>query len=150
MLLQAGGANVLTEKLRQQILELYKESPRARLIAIQLKLPVAVVRRVINRVYPSAEAYPPNLVRDVILASRAGFVIKQVADRFGISESKVKRIRAEALSARERQPLGRPGSQLTQADDVRIRRKVRQFLRGLSQDENVGYTTLRRRLKKIL
>jgi AraC-like DNA-binding protein len=141
---------VPTEKQRDQILALYRESPRVLLIAKQMNLPVATVQRVIAKTYPSAEAYPPNLVRDVTLASRAGFSVKEIAERFGLSESKTKRIRSQAVATREQWPLGRPGRKLTARDDIRIRRKAREFVRALSQEENVTVRTLRARLKKAL
>jgi DNA-binding IclR family transcriptional regulator len=141
---------VPTEKQYDQILSLYRESPRVLLIAKQMNLPVATVRRVLAKTYPSAEAYPPNLVRDVTLASRAGFSVKEIAERFGLSESKTKRIRSQAVATREQWPLGRRGRKLTARDDIRIRRKAREFVRALSQEENVTVRTLRARLKRAL
>jgi hypothetical protein len=140
---------VLTEKECNQILELYKKTSRPQLIARELDLPVADVRRVL-KVFPKAAPYSLQLVEGVVSASRLGVGIKQIAYQFGVSVDRVKRIRASELTLRERRIPGRPGSSLTLEADVRLRRKLRQILSALSREEKIGYHSLRRRFKKIL
>jgi hypothetical protein len=141
---------MVSEKQRRSILDLYKAFPRISWIASQVGLTPARVRHVVNRTYPQAEPYPESLQRECEYASKAGVGIKKMAYELGVSESKIKRVRSHVLTPRQRQPLGRPGSQLTPVDQVRIRRKLRQALRAVADSEGVQYRTLRRILRKIL
>lgn len=137
---------MVTERKRKQVLDLYRISPRVGWIAERVGLSAGQTRRVIDKSYPTLEAFPAALVRDVVLASNAGHSPKELAHDFGVNEWKIRQILAEEVAA-QHQPLRRAGHRIMPAYRRRLRRTMREFLRTLSETERVQYRTLREILK---
>jgi hypothetical protein len=95
------------------VLELYKISPRVGWIAERVGLSTGQTRRVLDTNYPTLEAFPETLLRDVILASDAGHSPKELAHDFGVSEWKIRQILAEHVAAQELRPLRRRGHRIS-------------------------------------